>query len=162
MFPLNTKEISDRTFRLLYLSETAMQIVPYNSNDAINYVTRDDFENYVPDAAPEPELPDGWRSDITQLTSTSLTWGISPETPLNWCTLAGAFMNDWKTAADYPDWLGVVDPSLYAGFSLTMDSADNTAKFTMPDGTTVNTTFTLDDKGIFTFEGSIPSFTVIG
>lgn len=162
VFPLNTKEISDRTFRLLYLSDTAMQIVPYNSNDAINYVTRDYFENYVPDAAPEPELPDGWRNDITQTTSTALTWTISPETPLNWCTLAGSFMNDWKQASDYPDWLGTVDPSLYAGFSLTMDSADNTARFIMPDGTAVNTTFTLDDKGIFTFEGNVPSFTVIG
>lgn len=162
VFPLNTKEISDRTFRLLYLSETAMQIVPYNSNDAINYVTKDYFDNYVPDAAPEPELPGGWREDITQSTSTSLTWGISNENPLNWCTLAGAFMNDWNTPSDYPDWLGAVDPSLYAGFSLTMDSADNTAKFTLPDGTVVNTTFTLDDKGIFTFEDAIPSFTVIG
>lgn len=162
VFPLNTKEISDRTFRLLYLSDTAMQIVPYNSNDAINYVTKDYFDNYVPDAAPEPELPDGWKDDITQSTTTSLTWVISTENPLNWCTLAGAFMNDWNTPSDYPDWLGVVDPSLYAGFSLTMDSSDNTAKFILPDGTKVNTTFTLDDKGIFTFEDVIPSFTVIG
>lgn len=162
VFPLNTKEISDRTFRLLYLSDTAMQIVPFNSNDAINYVTKDYFDNYVPDAAPEPELPDGWKDDITQSTSTSLTWVISPENPLNWCTLAGAFMNDWNTSSDYPDWLGVVDPSLYAGFSLTMDSSDNTAKFILPDGTKVNTTFTLDDKGIFTFDEAIPSFTVIG
>lgn len=162
VFPLNTKEISDRTFRLLYLSDTAMQIVPYNSNDAINYVTKDYFDNYVPDAAPEPELPDGWKDDITQSTSTSLTWVISTENPLNWCTLAGAFMNDWNTPSDYPDWLGVVDPSLYAGFSLTMDSSDNTAKFILPDGAKVNTTFTLDDKGIFTFDEAIPSFTVIG
>lgn len=71
-------------------------------------------------------------------------------------------MNDWNTPSDYPDWLGAVDLSIYAGFSLTMDSADNTAKFTLPDGTVVNTTFTLDDKGIFTFEDVIPSFTVIG
>lgn len=162
VFPLNTKETADRTFRLLYLSETAMQIVPYNSNDAINYVTKDYFENYVPDAAPEPELPDGWRDDVTQSTSTVLTWGISPDTPMNWCTLSGAFMNNWNTAADYPDWLGVVDSSLYAGFSLTMDSKENTARFVLPDGNTVSTTFTLDDKGIFTFEAQVPSFTVIG
>lgn len=162
VFPLNTSEMSDRIFRLLYLSETAMQIAPFNSNNAINYVTREYFENYVPDAAPEPELPDGWRDDITQSTSTSLTWIISSETPLNWCTLSGSFMNDWKTAADYPDWLGTVDPSLYAGFSLTMDSSDNTAMFTLPDGSKVATTFTLDDKGIFTFEAEIPSFAVIG
>ena len=132
VFPLNTKEIPDRTFRLLYLSETAMQMVPYNSNDAINYVTRNYFENYVPDAAPEPELPDGWR-DVTQSTSTVLTWGISPETPMNWCSLSGSFMNDWKTATDYPDWLGMVDPSVYAGFSLLMNSADNTASLLLPD-----------------------------
>ncbi|MBO5507481.1 MAG: hypothetical protein J6A00_06930 [Bacteroides sp.] len=162
VFPLNTKEIPDRTFRLLYLSETAMQMVPYNSNDAINYVTRNYFENYVPDAAPEPELPDGWRDDVTQSTSTVLTWGISPETPMNWCSLSGSFMNDWKTATDYPDWLGMVDPSVYAGFSLLMNSADNTASLLLPDGTKVSTTFTLDDKGIFMFNDPVPSFTVIG
>lgn len=68
----------------------------------------------------------------------------------------------WKSEADYPDWLGKVDPSLYAVFSLTIDSSDNTARFVLPDGTVVNTTFTLDDKGIFTFEGKVPAFTVIG
>lgn len=162
VLPLNTKEIPDRTFRLLYLSETAMQMVPYNSNDAINYVTQDYFENYVPDAAPEPELPDGWREDVTQSTSTVLTWGISSETPLNWCTLAGSFMNEWNNAADYPDWLGTVVPSVYSGFSLTMNSTDNTARFVLPDGTTVSTAFTLDDNGIFTFNEAVPSFTLIG
>lgn len=163
IYPLSSEQLTgSRTFKVLYLSDTAMQLINEGYNKSLNYVTKEYFDNYVPDAAPEPELPEGWKDDITVSTSTSLTWGISPETPLNWCTMSGAFMNDWKSAADYPDWLGKVDPSLYAGFSLTMDSSDNTAKFALPDGTVVNTTFTLDDKGIFTFEGKVPAFTVIG
>lgn len=163
IYPLSSEQLTgSRTFKVLYLSDTAMQLINEGYNKSLNYVTKEYFDNYVPDAAPEPELPEGWKDDITVSTSTSLTWGISPETPLNWCTMSGAFMNDWKSAADYPDWLGKVDPSLYAGFSLTMDSSDNTAKFVLPDGTVVNTTFTLDDKGIFTFEGKVPAFTVIG
>lgn len=152
VYPLSSEQLTgSRTFKVLYLSDTAMRLINEGYNKSLNYVTKEYFDNYVPDAAPEPELPEGWKDDITVSTSTSLTWGISPETPLNWCTMSGAFMNDWKSAADYPDWLGKVDPSLYAGFSLTMDSSVNTARFVLPDGTVVNTTFTLDDKGIFTF-----------
>ncbi len=162
VYPLNTHEATDRTFRLLYLSETAMQMVPYNNTTSLNYVTKDYFDNYVADAPAEPTLPDGWRDDVTQSTNTVLTWGISPETPLNWCTLSGSFMNSWNSASDYPDWLGTVDPSVYSGFSLTLNSGDGTASYVLPNGTTGSTTFTLDDKGIFTFAESIPSFTVIG
>lgn len=163
VYPLSSEQLSgSRTFKLLYLSDTAMQLINDGYNKSINYVTKDYFDSYVPDAPSEPTLPDGWREDITQISSTSLTWTISPETPLNWCTMTGDFMNDWKQPSDYPDWLGTVEPSLYAGFSLTMDINDNTARFVMPDGSVVNTTFTLDNKGIFTFDGVIPSFAVIG
>lgn len=163
VYPLSSEALSGpRSFKVLYLSDTAMQLIGETSNKSLNYVTKDYFDNYVPDAAPEPELPEGWRDDITQSTSTVLTWGISNDTPLNWCTMSGAFMNDWKSAADYPDWLGKVDPSIYSSFSLVMNSADNTANFTLPDGTKVDTKFTLDDKGIFTFEDKVPSFTLVG
>lgn len=163
VYPLSSSQLTgSRTFKLLYLSDTAMQLINEGYNKSLNYVTKEYFDNYVPDAAPEPVLPEGWREDITTSSSTELTWGISPETPLNWCTLSGSFMNDWKKASDYPDWLGVVNPSLYSAFSLTMDSSDNTARFNLPDGTVVNTTFTLDDKGIFKFEKSVPGFAVVG
>lgn len=164
VYPLSSEQLSgSRTFKLLYLSDNAMQLINEGYNKSLNYVTKDYFENYVPDAAPEPELPDGWREDITTSSSTVLTWSISDDTPFNWCTMSGAFMNEWNSAADYPDWLGgSVDPSIYSAFSLTMDSSDNTAKFVLPDGTVVDTKFTLDDKGIFKFEDAVPGFTLVG
>src|SRR5690554_7421554 len=43
-----------------------------------------------------------------------------------------------------------------------MNSADGTVVYTAPDGTQEEGSFTLDDKGIYTFEGIAPSFSVIG
>lgn len=163
VYPLSSEQLSgSRSFKLLYLSDTAMQLINEGYNKSLNYVTKDFFDNYVPDAAPEPELPDGWRDDVTVSTSTTLSWGLSDENPLNWCTMSGSFMNDWNKPSDYPDWLGTPDPATYSTFSLTMNSVDNTARFVLPDGTEVSTTFTLDDKGIFKFADKVASFAVVG
>ena len=43
-----------------------------------------------------------------------------------------------------------------------MDSADNSYKAVTPDGTEVEGTYTLDEKGVYTFDNGIPSFTVVG
>lgn len=163
VYPLSSEQLSGpRTFRLLYLSDTAMQLLSESSNKSINYVTKEYFDNYVPDAPDEPTLPDGWREDINQTVSSSVKWTLSNDNPLDWFTLAGNAMNGWKSPSDYPDWLGVLDPSIYAGFSLELDSKANVATFTLPDGSVVTSNYTLDDKGIYSFETKVPSFTVIG
>lgn len=151
-----------RSFKVLYLSDNAMQLICEEYNKSLNFVTKDYFDNYVPDAPAEPELPDGWRDDVTVSTSTTLSWGLSQLNPLDWCTMSGAFMNGWQAPSDYPDWLGTPDPATYASFSLTLDSSASTARFTLPDGTVVDTTFELDDKGIFTFADAVPEFAVVG
>lgn len=152
-----------REFKLLYLSETAMQLLSTSSNCATNYVTKDFFDNYVADEKEEePQLPDGWREDVTQTVITSVKWTLSDKNPLDWFSLGGAPMNNWTSPEQYPDWLGVLDPAAYDGFSMTLDSGDSSAEFSYPDGSSVKCGYTLDNKGIYTFDASVPSLAIIG
>lgn len=162
-YPLNTSGTTDKSFRLLYLSDDAMVILPEGVNKAINYVTKDFFDNYVEDTTePEPALPEGWKDDVSQTVITSVKWVLSENNPLDWANLDGSLMNNWKNVSDYPDWLGTPNPASYADFSMTLDSKEMTAVFTYPNGDKLETTYELDDKGIYTFADKVPGFSLIG
>lgn len=68
-------------------------------------------------------------------------------------------MNNF-TAGNYPDWATPVAD--LDKLSLTMDSKAMTYEFSMPDGTTVSGTYTLDEKGIYSFESGVPSYHIGG
>lgn len=151
-------------FRILYLTDDAMQIMVVPSGVCYNYISKEYKDNWVPGevADPEPALPDGWQDDISQTVNKSITWKLSETNPLDWCGLDGSRMNGWSSPADYPSWLGTLDASVYKNFSMTLNSDDLTANFVAPDGTKTACNYTLDEKGIYTFSTEIPSFTVIG
>lgn len=159
--------------RVMSLTEDAMQLGVIRDEAlsgegpamlVYNYVSKDYYDNWVPEDLPdpEPELPAGWQEDISQVVSTSISWTLSDQNPIDWCNLDGTRMNGWNAPEDYPDWLGTPDPSVYEGFSLTLNSEDNTVEYVAPDGTTETGTYSLDEKGIYTFDGIAPSFSVIG
>ena len=129
-----------------------------------NYVSKDYYDNWVPADLPDPEpqLPADWKEEVSQVVSTTITWKLSTKNPLDWAYLDGSRMNGWNAPEDYPDWLGTPDPSVYEGFSLVMNSADGSVVYTSPDGTQETGSYSLDEKGIYTFEGIAPSFSVIG
>ena len=155
---------------ILSLTENQLMIGVRRTNDeddylyVWNFVSEEYAANYVPDDQPDPEptLPDGWQDDVSMVVSTEIQWVLSPETPFNWANLDGSLMNDWNTVADYPDWSGfdASVPETYADFSLTMDSEDGTVIYAAPDGTTEEGTYALDEKGIYTFTGIEPSFSI--
>lgn len=151
-------------FRILYLTDDAMQIMVVPSGACYNFISKEYKDNWVPGevADPEPALPDGWQDDISQTVNKSITWKLSETNPLDWCGLDGTRMNGWSSPADYPSWLGTLDASVYKNFSMTLNSDDLTASFVAPDGTKTACTYTLDEKGIYTFSTDIPSFAVIG
>ena len=151
-------------FRILYLTDDAMQIMVVPSGACYNFISKEYKDNWVPGevADPEPALPDGWQDDISQTVNKSITWKLSETNPLDWCNLDGSRMNGWSSPADYPSWLGTLDASVYKNFSMTLNSDDLTANFVAPDGTKTACTYTLDEKGIYTFSTEIPSFAVIG
>ena len=159
--------------KVLSLTENTMQLAalrdPALSGEGAcllvyNFIAKDYSDSWVaPDLPdPEPTLPDGWESDVSQVVSTEIVWKLSEENPLDWANLDGSLMNGWQQPGDYPDWLGTPDPSVYGDFSMTMNSADNTVVFVTPDGTKTEGTYSLDEKGIYSFDVAVPSFTVIG
>ncbi|MDE6654095.1 MAG: hypothetical protein K2K37_06880 [Muribaculaceae bacterium] len=169
LYPLNSSNngVAVLQTKLLYLSDTAMQLIPdgltAGSATSLNYVTKDYFENYAQDETePEPELPNGWRDEISQTVVTSVKWVFSDKNPLDWFQLNGTAMNNWLEPSDYPDWLGTPDPASYAGFSMTLDSKTNKAVFTYPDGSSMECEYDLDDKGIYTFSEAVPGFALVG
>jgi hypothetical protein len=129
-----------------------------------NYISKDYSDNWVPADLPEPEptLPDGWQEDVSKTVEYVIKWVLSPETPFNWAALDGSFLNNWNSVSDYPDWTGFDEtiPPTYAEFALIMNSQDNTIEYIAPDGTTTEGTYTLDEKGVYTFDGVTPNFNI--
>ncbi len=129
-----------------------------------NYISKDYYDNWVPEDVPdpEPELPSNWETDVSSLTNYTIKWKLSPETPFNWANLDGSLMNAWNALSDYPDWTGMTPdvPATYADFSMTMNSQDMTVEMVLPDGSESSGTYTLDEKGIYTFDGVTPAFNI--
>ena len=159
--------------RVLNLTEDVLQLGVIRDNDpsegpcllVYNYISKEYSDNWVPEAPAtptEPDLPEGWQDIVGQISQTEIKWTLSADHPLNWYSPAGAPLNEWNSGADYPDWLGVLDPSIYEGFSLTMDSADYSYTAVGVDGAEITGTYTLDEKGIYTFSNGLPSFAVVG
>jgi len=129
-----------------------------------NFISKDYYDNWVPGevAEPEPTLPDNWMNDVSQTVNKTIVWKLSEENPLDWANLDGSRMNGWNTPADYPAWLGTPDPAVYGNFSLTLNSEDFAATFKLPDGTETSTTYSLNEKGFYSFVAAVPQFSVIG
>ncbi|NMA73965.1 MAG: hypothetical protein GX963_07335 [Bacteroidales bacterium] len=160
---------------ILSLTENSMQLAVLRDEVlsgegptllSYNFVSKDYYDNWVPEDVPEvdpePELPDDWELSISQVISKTIVWTLSDKNPLDWANLDGSRMNGFNVPEDYPEWLGTPDPSVYAGFSLKMNSETKEIVYTAPDGTEEEGTYTLDEKGIYTFTGINPSFSVIG
>ena len=159
--------------RIMSLTENTMQLAVLRDKAlsgedpcllVYNYISKDYRDNWTPGEVtePEPALPDGWQNDISQFVTTSIKWVLSPTTPFNWATLDGSLMNDWNAVADYPNWTGfdASTPATYAGFSLTLDAADNSVIYVAPDGAEQTGSYSLDEKGYYTFTGVTPTVAI--
>lgn len=156
--------------RIFSLTEDTMQLGVLRRDDCdgaamlvYNFISQEYSDNWVPvDEGPqEPVLPDGWEDAVSEISTTAITWKLDEETPINWAGLDGTLLNTWNSAADYPDWLGTPDASIFGDFSMTTDSSDGTVEFVTPDGTTTSGTYSLSDNGIYSFDIPVPTFPVI-
>lgn len=165
-----------KNVRILSLTENTMQLGvlrdPVRAGEDIcllvyNFISKDYFDSWTPGVVvePEPTLPDGWEDDVSQTVSKTIKWVLSPESPFNWANLDGSLMNgDWTSPDKYASWTGytAAEASNFANFSLTLNSDTKSAVYVAPDGTSTSGTYTLDDKGVYTFDGFKPSFVICG
>lgn len=170
---LHTPSWSDRStnwsrdLKLLELDENHMRIGVMRDNSEgpwwliWNFVSKEYADNYVPEDKPDPEpaLPDGWEDIVSEVVTSKIKWTMSADVPFDWANLDGSLMNNF-TAGNYPDWATPV--SGLDQLSMTLDSKTMTYEFAMPDGTTASGTYTLDEKGIYTFSGNVPSYHIGG
>lgn len=175
----NGKAVDFRNgFQVLVLTENQLMIGNYR-DEALsgegrcvyswNFVSKEWADNYVPEPEEpeptEPTLPDGWKEDVseneTTITSTTIQWTLSTKSPVNWASQSGKLLNAWNSPADYPEWLGTPNPATYSDFAMTLDSKTLKATFTIPGGSAVETNYTLDEKGIYTFDVEIPAVTIV-
>lgn len=156
-----------KDLKILELDENHLRVAVMRDNSEgawwliWNFVSKEFADNYVPEDQPDPEptLPDGWKDAVSQTVSTTIQWNMSADVPFDWANLDGSLMNNF-TAGNYPDWATPVAD--LDKLSLTMDSKAMTYEFSMPDGTTVSGTYTLDEKGIYSFESGVPSYHIGG
>lgn len=168
-----TSKVSNwsKDLKILELDENHLRIAvmrDYAAEDpwwlVWNYVSKEFADNYVPEVPPvteepEPELPEGWESIISGVTTNNVKWTMSASTPYDWANLDGTFINNF-TAGNYPDW---AQPQQDLNkLSLTIDYNANQYTFEMPDGTLTTGTYELDEKGIFTFDQAVPTYYIGG
>lgn len=102
VYPLETSDsrTHERFLQLLYLSDDALQVMAPTEGVALNYVTKDYFENFSKPAPSVITLPDGWYEALTpQLKFCS--WTLDPETPFDFYDLGGNAKNGYTQASDY-------------------------------------------------------------
>lgn len=153
--------------KLLELDENHMRIGVMRDNSEgpwwliWNYVSKEYADNYIPEDQPDPEpsLPDGWEDMVSEVVTNKIKWTMSPDVPFDWANLDGSLMNNF-TAGNYPDWATLVED--LENLSMTLDSKEMTYEFAMPDGTTSSGTYTLDEKGIYSFSEAVPTYLIGG
>ena len=149
---LHTPGWTDRTtnwrrdLQLLELDENHLRIGVMRDNSEgpwwliWNFVSKEFADNYVPEDQPDPEpaLPEGWQDMVSEVVTSEIKWTMSPDVPFDWANLDGSLMN------------------------MTLNSADMTYTFEMPDGTSTTGTYTLDEDGIYTFDAGVPTYHIGG
>lgn len=90
-----------REFKLLYLSDTAMQLLSTSGNCATNYVTKDYFESYTEPVPTTITLPEGWY-DAFKSQIKYCSWILDEAAPFDWYDLGGNAKNGFKSLNDYP------------------------------------------------------------
>lgn len=153
-----------REFKILYLSEDFMQLGIEVDNDGslicYNYISKDYADNWAPkvDENAVPELPDGWQDEVSQIKNQTIVWKLSADVPFDWCDLYGKRKNGFSKAEDYPAWC--TPAQKVSDVTLTIDSKRGAYKLELPDGSSVEGTYTLSADGIYTFSNGLASYLV--
>lgn len=124
-----------------------------------NFVSKEYADNYHETVPSDYTLPDGWNNAVTKQTSSNITWVLNENTPYDWFTTLGARKNSYKVNGDYP---AFIRPLANLGedahkITLEMNTLNNANTYKVKQGGKVvaSGTFTLDDKGNYTFSDGL-------
>lgn len=157
-------------FYIFHLSENQLMIA--NKRDPVlsgegeawfvwNFVSKEYAENYSAPVAEEPVLPDGWNSAVSTQTNKTVTWVLSADSPYDWFTLNGTRKNSYASVSDYPAFESPLS-NLGEKIQLKMNSEKSTYELTNDGSEVASGTYTLSDKGVYTFSNGLGSICVGG
>ena len=146
------------SMKVLSLTEDHMQlgVVRDNSTEGpcllvYNFISEDYRNNWTPTVSTgevTPTLQDDWRDFVEPKTQNVVTYKLAEDDgAFDWCNLDGSQKNDASSTAI----VGVGD------LTLTMNHSKKTYSVTTPEGKTVSGTYTLSDKGVYTFSNGLPT-----
>ncbi|MDE6160927.1 MAG: hypothetical protein K2F77_04645 [Muribaculaceae bacterium] len=153
-YPLETdNQITHvRDFKLFYLSDYAMQILPDlpNVNAAsLNYVTKDYFEAYSKPAPSVITLPETWYEDLNVQIKYS-AWRIDPDTPFGYYSKGGELDQSRKPMG--------ADKNTLDKFRINLCEPEPGMYFIdMPDGSEIEGQVEISKKGTISFSNGIGS-----
>ncbi|WP_281238221.1 hypothetical protein [Flavobacterium praedii] len=135
-----------------------------------NFISKEYSDNWVPTAVADPnpsiDLNGGTVDDLLSTTTTTTkTWSLSKDTPFNWTSLDGTFLNNWNSVADYEaaGWTGYVasDQATVVKNKISF-SNDGTVKTVTSNGATASGTYTTSTDGtnVISFNAITPSFPI--
>jgi len=135
-----------------------------------NFISKEYSDNWVPTAVADPnpsiDLNGGTVGDLLSTTTTTTkTWSLSKDTPFNWTSLDGTFLNNWNSVADYEaaGWTGYVasDQATVVKNKISF-SNDGTVKTITSNGATASGTYitSTDGTNVISFNGITPSFPI--
>jgi hypothetical protein len=153
VYPLNTDSSTNRTFKLIYLSDNGMCIIPIYDGccTSLNYITKDYFEGYQPEV--NKSLPDGWFQSFNNQNLYG-SWKLDETVPFDWFTLDGERTNKYTNFSS----------------SISSDVANVTFKVNSPElglytAKDINENeysgnFTVSSDGTLTFDGGLGTSTI--
>ncbi|MDL2247733.1 hypothetical protein LJC05_03270, partial [Bacteroides sp. OttesenSCG-928-J23] len=143
---------TSRVFKILYMSENAMQLAIELDNDGslicYNYISTDYRDNWAPPVNDNvtPELPEDWRDYVEPKTNLVVTYKLSEDTPFDWCNFNGSL----KGIEGFSAKEGIED------ITLVLNSGTKEYTLTDIDGNEYTGKYTLGDDGIYTFSDALP------
>lgn len=159
----NGKSLSfSKNFIVLYVSENQLMIANHRDpglsgeGDCLycwNFVSKEYADSYKPTEVTEPKLPDTWNNDINKQTNTTIDWVLNANSPFDWFTLAGKEKNAYTKAGDYPAFASLA--SGIDNIKLRLDSSKGTYTLFKAGAEVVSGTYTLSDKGVYTFSNGL-------
>lgn len=139
-----------RDFKLFYLSDYAMQIMPDLPNvnaTSLNYVTKDYFESYSKPAPSVITLPETWYEDFNVQIKYS-AWRIDPDTPYGFYSKGGELDQARKPMG--------ADKNTLDKFRINLCEPEPGMYFIdMPDGSEIEGQVEINKKGTMSFSNGI-------